>query len=158
MTIHSYDSLTFTPKHSSILPPFVVPPSPADACCVYLPACWLYVRMAVGMNDCMYRYRVVQLRGILNLSLLSVCLSIEQNQVSSSSAFLTSQWVCLVVSQIFPQFVTSRWKAVSMLSCLPPTTPPAFLVFLSGLVLSCLDAFPPQQVIPEIKTLLIVAV
>jgi len=66
-----------------------------------------------------------------------------------------------------------------MLSGLCPTTPPAFLMFLWSLRLSCLDAFPPtasklmlyaqstntvisgqppQPVIPKVKTLLIVAV
>ena len=51
------------------------PPSPAVACCAYQPACWLCVRLAVGLNDC--RYRVVLLRGIVNLSLLTVSVSCQ---------------------------------------------------------------------------------
>ena len=74
MTIHSHEQLP--PIDFLSIPPFypgaTVPASPslAVARCVYLPACWLCVRMAVGMNDC--RQLAVLLRGILYLSLLSV--------------------------------------------------------------------------------------
>ena len=127
------------------IPPFypslVVPASPSVAvtCCVCLPASWLCVRMAVGMYDC--RYRVILLRGILNLSMCLLSNSGHSGCVSSVKIDLNL-------------FVTNWWQAMSMLSCLLPTIPPAFLVVLSSLPLSCLDAFPPQQVIPKVITLL----
>ena len=97
ITIHSRKQLP--PIHSqtfSVLsqPPRLVPasPSPAVVCSVYLPACWLCVRMAIGMNDCWYRE--VLLRGILNLSLLSMrMLSVQIWEDESREPKLSS--VCL---------------------------------------------------------------
>ena len=88
-------------KHSSILSSLRRPRAPIP-CNVYLPACWLCVRIiAVGMKEC--RYRFVLLRGILNLSFLSVCLL--------SNSGLSG---CVdLVNQNCPQFVC-HW---SMISC-----------------------------------------
>ena len=112
--------LHFTPR-------FVVPapPSPADACCVYLPACWLCVRMAVGMNDC--RYRVVLLRGIVNLSLLSVCrlsnsgLSgwvSRQPKVSSVCLSLVDGKLCLCFLAFSPPSHQHSWRSCRVCLCL----------------------------------------
>ena len=92
-------------------------------------------------------YRVVLQRKILSLSLR---LSVVKFRL---------QWARLV-SRNCPQSVCNRRQAVSVLSRLLTTTPPippVFLMFLSSLLLSCLESFPNQQVIPKIKALLIVA-
>ena len=70
LALPNYNPLDQTTASHSLpnIPPFypslIVPASPSRAivCCVCLPACWLYARIAVGMNDC--SYRVDLLRGI----------------------------------------------------------------------------------------------
>ena len=89
LTLLDDNPLTHQASHSlPNSPPFyprhlVVPawPSLAVACCVYLPACWLWVRTVVGVNDC-----VVLPQEILYLSLLSV----------STAAKFRPQWMRLL--------------------------------------------------------------
>lgn len=71
-------SLHLTPASSSPAPTF-----PAVACCFHLPACWLCVRMAVGMNSDRYRCSLTA-RDPKPVS--HVCVSV---------AGCRSQWVCL---------------------------------------------------------------
>ena len=84
--------LPLTPRHSSIYPSLVISSSPSLSivCCVYLPACWLCVQMAVGIN--VWRYCVVLLWGILNLLLLCVCCQIQESVFSSAKT--VPQFVC----------------------------------------------------------------
>lgn len=104
--------------HSQYFTPSLIilaSPSPAVAC-IYLLVCSLCVRMAIGMNDC--SYREVLLRGILNLSLLSM-------RMLSNTGLRR----CVSSARIVPSlFVTNRWWVVSVLSCLLPTTPPSILI------------------------------
>ena len=96
---------------------------------------WLCVRMAVGMKD--WRYRVVLRRRILNLS-IRLYVSCQIQVWMGASRQPNSSSVCLLL--------------------LSPHYPTCLLMFLLSLFLSCLDAFPPQQVIPKVKTLLMVDV
>ena len=95
---HSFQTAASHSVPNSVLfyPNFIVPtfPSPAIACCVYLPACWLCARMAIGMNDC--RYCVVLLCGVLNLSVSLVNFRSKwvvcQPKLSSVSKLSSVNW------------------------------------------------------------------
>ena len=98
----TYNPFVQQASHSDSLPnipPFYLPlssphphPLPMRVAFICLLVDCVPVRMAVGINDC--RNRVVLLRGILNLSLLSVCLSSNSRLSGCVSSAQQNSSVC----------------------------------------------------------------